>query len=85
MDIAEEYYSEAYHDRFEQEEQEEELHECANCQSHMIGLEEHFCDKCKKHIQESYKTLMIDNYTKEEIMYIDTLIEGHYLIDYLGF
>lgn len=82
MDV-EEHYSEVYNNRFETE-IEEEKHECENCQSAMIDIDEHFCNNCKKHIQEQFKTLLIENFSKEEIKYIDEIIEGKYLVDYLG-
>lgn len=80
---AEEHYAQAYTERFETIE-EDEKHECENCQSTMIDIDEHFCNNCKKRIQEQFKTLLIENFSKEEIEYIDEIIEGQYLVDYLG-
>ena len=61
-----------------------EVKECSYCQEKMIPEDENFCDNCKKHIQEQFKKVMLEQFKKDEIEYIDTVIEGRYLKDYLG-
>lgn len=63
----------------------EKFHECERCQENMIPEDEIFCNKCKRNIQETFKTLLRNNFNKEEIKYIDVMIEGEYLFDYLGY
>jgi len=67
---------------FVDEYDEEEYKKCENCSSKI--QDEIFCNKCKKEIQERFKNIIKENFEIEEIKYIDELIDGIYIKDYVG-
>lgn len=42
-----------------------------------------FCPKCKKEIEERFRTMILKEFSLEEIEHIDSVIEGYYLTDYM--
>lgn len=80
--IVNQHYAQEYNNRFEDCE-EEETYTCKLC-GYEIKKEQNLCNSCQRDVQEQFKKLMKDNFNKVQIEHIDKLIDGTYLVNYLG-
>lgn len=42
-----------------------------------------YCEKCKKEIENRFKRIMKENFEREEIIYLDEVLDGEWITGYV--
>lgn len=57
----------------------DEICECGNEKR----VQDLFCNKCQRVLQQSFVAVMIENFSREELEYLNEILEGEYIPDYV--
>ena len=60
---------------------EDEYEECS-C-GERKRTQDPFCRKCQKSVVDLFKKLMIDNFNREDLEYLNDVLDGEYIPDYI--
>lgn len=58
---------------------EENLCECGNSKK----IREKFCYQCEKTIKNRFKEIMRENFDREDIEYLDEVLDGEWITDFV--
>lgn len=46
-------------------------------------IQDTFCNKCQKEILEQFRRIMKENFDKEEVEYLDEVLDGEWITDFV--
>lgn len=73
--IVEQHYAQAYSNRFDDIEDEDNMYKECECGKRML-TDEKMCDVCKNDIKKRFSQILEENFTIEEIEILNELFDG---------